>query len=84
MKDNRVSRPEFLKDTGLLLGGLALGAVALGNGCANSGSKTTSTSTTTISQIPGVIYSPDTLRANSIASWADPRSTNLASSFDRQ
>lgn len=61
MKNENLSRREFLKDAGLLLGGAALGSLALGSGC--SSPKTTSPPTS-ISLLPGVIYSPDTLRAN--------------------
>jgi len=63
MRAKKVSRRGFLKEAGLLLGGFALGSIALANGCSSSGRKNTSPPTT-ISQIPGVIYSPDTLRAN--------------------
>jgi DMSO/TMAO reductase YedYZ molybdopterin-dependent catalytic subunit len=63
MPAKKVSRREFLREAGLLLGGFALGSITLANGCSNSGRKNTSPSTA-ISQIPGVIYSPDTLRAN--------------------
>jgi DMSO/TMAO reductase YedYZ molybdopterin-dependent catalytic subunit len=63
MQAKKVSRREFLSEAGLLLGGFALGSIALANGCSSSGRKNTSPPAT-ISQIPGVIYSPDTLRAN--------------------
>jgi len=52
-----------LRETGLFLGGAALGSIALANGCSSFAGRTTSPPTT-ISQIPGVIYSPDTLRSN--------------------
>ena len=61
MQVKKVSRREFLREAGLLLGSFSLGSMALANGCSNSGSKNTSPPAT-ISQIPGVIYSPDTLR----------------------
>jgi DMSO/TMAO reductase YedYZ molybdopterin-dependent catalytic subunit len=63
MPAKKVSRREFLREAGLLLGGLGLGSIALDNSCSTSGRKNTSLPTS-ISQIPGVIYSPDTLRAN--------------------
>jgi DMSO/TMAO reductase YedYZ molybdopterin-dependent catalytic subunit len=63
----KLSRREFLKQTGMLLGGTALGSIVFSNSCANpaTSSGTTVPSTTT-SQIPGVIYSPDTLRTDRI------------------
>jgi DMSO/TMAO reductase YedYZ molybdopterin-dependent catalytic subunit len=60
----RVTRREFIKDAGILLGGAAIGSITLANACSGIGGKTTSPPTTPISQIPGVVYSPDTLRAN--------------------
>ena len=63
MQAKKVSRREFLKEAGLLLGGFGLGSMALANSCSRSGRKNTSLPTT-ISQIPDAIYSPDTLRTN--------------------
>ena len=64
MLNEKISRRKFLKDAGALLGGAALGSMALASACAPK--STEPPTTTTTSQIPGVIYSPDTLRENRI------------------
>jgi DMSO/TMAO reductase YedYZ molybdopterin-dependent catalytic subunit len=61
----RVSRREFLRGTGVLLAAAAVGAPALLEGCFGVPGKTSSPPTT-ISKLPGIIYSPDTLKANRI------------------
>jgi DMSO/TMAO reductase YedYZ molybdopterin-dependent catalytic subunit len=74
MKNRKVSRREFIEDVGLLLGGAAFGSMALTNGCTGT-TNTTTTTTTPNSQIPGVIYSPDTLRNNRLPPGQDEVST---------
>jgi DMSO/TMAO reductase YedYZ molybdopterin-dependent catalytic subunit len=58
-----INRREFLKEAGIVLGSAALASIVSGNGCLKSPDVTTAI-TDTISQVNGVIYSPDTLRVN--------------------
>ena len=55
-----LSRRQFLRDSGLLVGGILLSAVA---GCPAPGGTSAGPPTT---RLPGVIYSPDTLREDRI------------------
>ena len=65
MLDKKVSRRDFLKGAGALIAVTAAASPALLSGCFGVPGKTSSPPTT-ISQLPGVIYSPDVLRANRI------------------
>jgi DMSO/TMAO reductase YedYZ molybdopterin-dependent catalytic subunit len=65
--DRRISRREFLRDSGLLVTGAALTSLMISTGCGRDteGTETTASSrTTTLAE--GVIYSPDTLREDRI------------------
>ena len=65
MLPKRVSRRQFLQGTGLLLAGAALGSTGMLESCFGIPGKTSS-APPTITQLPGIIYSPDTLRTNRI------------------
>jgi DMSO/TMAO reductase YedYZ molybdopterin-dependent catalytic subunit len=71
MPNDKVSRRQFLKDAGILLGGAALGSLALTSGCSSPEDETAPSYSKT-SQIPGVIYSPDTLRVNRLPPGQKP------------
>ena len=62
MKQDRITRREFLAGAGALL--TAAASPALLGGCGVPGE--TSSPQTTIAQTPGIIYSPDTLKTNRI------------------
>jgi DMSO/TMAO reductase YedYZ molybdopterin-dependent catalytic subunit len=59
------SRREFLKGMGAFLAVVAAGCSTVLEGCLGISGKTSSPPTSLV-QLPGVIYSPDTLRANRI------------------
>lgn len=61
----RLSRREFINASGILLAAAAAGSAGMLTGCLGVPGKTSSPPTS-ITQLPGVIYSPDTLRANRI------------------
>ncbi|RJO62476.1 MAG: twin-arginine translocation signal domain-containing protein [Dehalococcoidia bacterium] len=65
MPQKRVSRREFLRGTGVLLAAAAAGSPGLLEGCFGVPGRTSSPPTS-VTQLPGIIYSPDTLRANRI------------------
>jgi DMSO/TMAO reductase YedYZ molybdopterin-dependent catalytic subunit len=65
MLDKKVSRREFIKGAGAVLAVAAAASPALLSGCFGVPGKTSSPPTT-ITQLPGIIYSPDVLRANRI------------------
>jgi DMSO/TMAO reductase YedYZ molybdopterin-dependent catalytic subunit len=65
-KERRISRREFLRNSGLLITGTALTSFMLSSACGSDteGTETAAYSTTTLAE--GVIYSPDTLRVDRI------------------
>jgi DMSO/TMAO reductase YedYZ molybdopterin-dependent catalytic subunit len=65
MPKQRISRREFLKGAGALLAVAAAGTPGFLEGCFGIPGKTSSPPTT-ITQFSGIIYSPDTLKANRI------------------
>ncbi len=65
MAQKRVSRREFLRGTGVLLAAAAAGSSSLLDGCFGVPSKNSSPQNT-ITPLPGIIYSPDTLRIDRI------------------
>jgi DMSO/TMAO reductase YedYZ molybdopterin-dependent catalytic subunit len=65
MLDKKVSRREFIKGAGAVLAVAATASPALLSGCFGVSGKTSSPPTT-ITQLPGIMYSPDVLRANRI------------------
>jgi DMSO/TMAO reductase YedYZ molybdopterin-dependent catalytic subunit len=65
MAQKRVSRREFLRGTGALAAAAVAGFSSLLNGCFRSPA-TSSPPPTGVTQLPGIIYSPDTLRADRI------------------
>ncbi len=67
MARKSVSRREFLQGAGALLATAAVSSSGLLEGCFSSKPETSSTTApSTITQLPGIIYSPDTLRTNRI------------------
>jgi DMSO/TMAO reductase YedYZ molybdopterin-dependent catalytic subunit len=65
MPQKRVSRREFLRGTGALLAAAAAGSAGLLEGYFGVPGRTSSPPTTG-TQLPSVIYSPDTLRDNRV------------------
>jgi DMSO/TMAO reductase YedYZ molybdopterin-dependent catalytic subunit len=68
MLRKKVSRREFLQSTGALLAAAAVSSSWLLEGCLNANPEMSSTTapSSTITQLPCIIYSPDTLKANRI------------------
>jgi DMSO/TMAO reductase YedYZ molybdopterin-dependent catalytic subunit len=65
--DRRISRREFLRNSGLLITGTALTSLMLTSACQSDIEETeTTASTQTTTLAEGVIYSPDTFRADRI------------------
>jgi DMSO/TMAO reductase YedYZ molybdopterin-dependent catalytic subunit len=65
MFDKKVSRREFIKGAGALIAVTAAASPAFLSGCFGPSGRTSSPPST-ITQTPGIIYSPDVLRANRI------------------